>query len=144
MIVITVRSATKEGDENVDRKNYECGPHEAFADGIESVGKSEMKKDDGRPHDRNRNGMAQCVEQAKTHAFAPATLHARDIGDGSEVVVVETMTQSEEGAGDESEFKGRRHRHLLGYGCRLLPARRHFLFVEGRHLVFLVIEFVLI
>jgi hypothetical protein len=42
------------------------------------------------------------------------------------MIVVEAMAQPEESAGDKSEFKGGRHRHLLGYGCRLLPARRLF------------------
>jgi len=50
-----------------------------------------MQKDDRCPKDRYRNGMAECVEQAKSHAFAPGALHARDIGNGSEMVVIEAV-----------------------------------------------------
>jgi len=91
MIVCTVRPATKESDEDVDCKDNESSPHQTFADSIEAVGKSEMQKDGGGSKDRNRNGMAECIEQAKSHAFAPGSLHARDIGNGSEVIVVEAV-----------------------------------------------------
>jgi hypothetical protein len=41
-----VRPATKEGDEDVNRKDDERGADKAFADGIEVMGKSQVQKDD--------------------------------------------------------------------------------------------------
>ena len=53
--------------------------------------------------------MAEGVEEAEAHAFAPGALDGGDVGDGGEVVVVEAVTEAEEGAGEESEFEARRH-----------------------------------
>lgn len=100
------RSATKEGDEDVDGKDNERGAYESFADGIEVVGKSEMQKDNRSPQDCDRDGVSERIKQPKPHSLTPGALHTSDVRDGSEVVVVEAVTQPEQGAGDESEFKG--------------------------------------
>ena len=99
-----------------------------------------MQQNDGGAEESHGEGVAEGVEKAETHAFAPGALDAGDVGDGGEVVVVEAVAQAEQGAGEESEFECRRHCCYLGYrqqGCvgevewRLVLLRGQDGFVEG-------------
>jgi hypothetical protein len=55
--------------------------------------------------------MAEGVQKSKLHALTPTALYARNIGDRCQVVVVESMTKAQQGAGKQSEFE--RGGHLL-------------------------------
>ncbi len=107
--------ATEKADEDVDGEDDEGGSDEALADGVHVVREGEVKEDDGGAEKSDGEGVAEGVEKAETHAFAPSALDAGDVGDGGEVVVVEAVAQAEQGAGEESEFECRRHCCYLGY-----------------------------
>jgi len=115
--------AAEEGNQDIDGEDDEGSADQAFADGIEGARDAEVEEDNCAAEHRDGDGVAERVEQAEPHAFAPRTLHTGDVSDGGKVVVVEAVTQPEKSAGYESEFERRRHRHLLGYGCRPLAAR---------------------
>src|SRR5215469_3220165 len=68
-----------------------------------------MEKDNGCSEDGYGEGVAESVEQAEAHAFAPGALDTGDVGDGGEVVVVEAVAESQKGAGEQSEFERGRH-----------------------------------
>ena len=74
-----------------------------------------MKEDDGGAENGDGEGVAESVEEAEAHAFAPGALDAGDVGDGGEVVVVEAVAQAEESTGEKSEFERGRHCCSLGY-----------------------------
>ena len=94
-----------EGGEDVDGEGDEGGAHKAFADGIEVLGEGEVEEDDGDAEDGDGEGVAEGVEQAEAHAFAPAALDAGDVGDGGEMVVVEAVAEAQQEAGKESELE---------------------------------------
>lgn len=109
VVVMVPWFAAEEGDEDVDTESDECGADESLADGVHVLGEADVEEDDGGSEDGDGEGVAEGVEEAEAHAFAPSTLDGGDVGDGGEVVVVEAMTESEEGAGEEGEFEARRH-----------------------------------
>lgn len=109
VVVMVLRFAAEEGDENVDAESDESGSDESLADGVHVLGEADVEEDDGGSEDGDGEGVAECIEEAEAHAFAPGALDGGDVGDGGEVVVVEAMTEAEEGAGEESEFEARRH-----------------------------------
>lgn len=102
------------GDCDVEGEQDEGGADETLADGVHAGGQGEMEGDDGDAEDGDGEGVAEGVEQAEAHAFAPAALDAGDVGDGGEVIVVEAMAQAEQSAGDESQLK--RVGHGVGKG----------------------------
>ncbi len=97
--------AAEEADKDVDGQDDEGGSDEALADGVHVVRKGEVKEDDGSAEESDGEGVAEGVEEAETHSFAPGALDAGDVGDGGEVVVVEAVAEAEEGAGEEGEFE---------------------------------------
>jgi len=110
-----IRFAAEKADEDVDGEDDEGGSDETLADGVHAARKGEVKEDDGSGEESDGESMAECVEEAEPHTFPPGALNAGDVGDGGEVVVVETVTKAQEGAGEKGEFKRRRHCCLLGY-----------------------------
>ena len=108
-MVMVLRVAAQEGDEDVDGEGDEGGSDEALADGVQMLGQAEVEEDNGGSEDRDGEGVAEGVEEAEAHAFSPGALDGGDVGDGGEVVVVEAVTKAEQGAGEESEFELRRH-----------------------------------
>ena len=112
--------ATEEADEDVDGEDDEGGSDEALADGVHVVRKGEVKEDDGGAEESDGERVAESVEEAEAHSFSPGALDAGDVGDGGEVVIVETVAEAEEGAGEEGEFERGGHRCSLKYreeGC---------------------------
>lgn len=109
VVVAVVGFATEEGDEDVDGEGDEGGSDEPLADGVHVLGQAEVEEDDGGSEDGYGEGVAECVEEAEAHAFSPGALDGGDVRDGGEVVVIEAVTEAEQGAGEESEFEARRH-----------------------------------
>ena len=68
-----------------------------------------FEEDDGGAEDGDGEGVAEGVEEAEAHGFAPVALEAGDVGDGGEVIVVEAVAKAQEGAGEEREFQLGRH-----------------------------------
>ena len=56
--------------------------------------KRELEDDYGAAKDGNGRRMPQGVEQTQSHAMPAVILHAGDIGNGGDVVVVETVMKS--------------------------------------------------
>ncbi len=107
-------AVTEPGDGDVDREEDEGGADEALADGIEAGRNGEVKGDDTDAERGDGEGVAEGVEQAEAHAFAPVALNAGDVRDGGEVVVVEAMAQTEQGAGEKGELEGVGHGQSKG------------------------------
>ena len=84
-----------------------------------------MKEDDGGAEQRDSKRVAESVEQAELHAFAPVALDAGDVGDGGEVIVVEAVAEAEEEAGEKCELERGRHAgskvRCAAMGCKRLP-----------------------
>jgi hypothetical protein len=103
VVVMVSRFAVEEGDEDVDAESDESCSDKSLADGVHVLGEADVEEDDGGSEDGDGEGVAECVEEA------PGALDGGDVGDSGEVVVVEAVTEAEEGAGEESEFEARRH-----------------------------------
>jgi len=97
--------AAQEADEDVDSEDDEGRSDETLADGVHVRRKAEVKEDDGGSEDGDGKGVAKGVEEAEAHGVAPVALDTCDVGDGGEMVVVEAVAETKEGAGDESEFE---------------------------------------
>jgi len=109
VVVMVLRFAAEEGDENVDAESDESGSDESLSDGVHVLGEADVEEDDGGSEDGDGEGVTEGVEEAEAHAFSPGALDGGDVGDCSQVVVVEAVTEAEEGAGEEGEFEARRH-----------------------------------
>jgi hypothetical protein len=96
--------AANEGDENIDGKDNEGSPDKPLANGVQMPGQGQMQKDDGGAEDSYRQSMPKGIEQSKLHPFLPGTLHAGNVGDGSQMIVVKSMAQAKEQAGDQCKF----------------------------------------
>lgn len=118
-----VHSAPRKGTEDIDGEKNQRRTYEAFTDSVEMVGKAEVQKDDHCAKHRNHHGMAECVEQTEPHPFAPGALHAGDVGNGRQVVVIEAVAQPKQRAGEQGEFERGRHKLLVGYGVLTAAAR---------------------
>ncbi len=103
------RLAAKEHDENVDGEDDEGGTDQPLADGVHMRWKGKMKEDDSRTENGDGERVAEGIEQAKPHAFAPVALNAGDIGDCGQMVVVESVAQAKEKTGDKCKLKRGRH-----------------------------------
>ena len=101
--------AAKEHNENVDGENDEGSSDQALADSVHVRREGEVKEDDGGAEDGDGEGVAESIEQAKSHAFAPVALNAGDIGDRGQMIVVESVAQAKEKTGDECKLKRGRH-----------------------------------
>ena len=69
----------------------------------------------GAAQRRHRCCVAQGIEQAQPHAPPAIGLHAGDVGDGGNMVVIEPVTKPEDRSRDKGELKaieGRGHGHL--------------------------------
>ena len=64
-----------------------------------------MEEDDGGAEEGDGEGVAEGVEEAEAHTLAPAALDAGDVCDRGEVVVVEAMAKTEQGAGEQGELE---------------------------------------
>jgi hypothetical protein len=95
MVVGFAGFAAEEADEDIHGENDEGGSDEALADGVHMVGKRDVKEDYGSAEDGDGEGVAESVEEAETHTFSPGALDAGDVGNGGEVVVVETVAEAE-------------------------------------------------
>ena len=106
--------AAEEADEDVDGEDDEGRADETFAYDVHVAGQPDVKEDDSGAEDGDGEGVAEGVEEAEAHAFFPGALDAGDVGDGGQVVVVEAVTEAEEGAGEEGEFERGGH-PFIGY-----------------------------
>ncbi|MCU1224367.1 MAG: hypothetical protein JWQ42_2460 [Edaphobacter sp.] len=97
--------AAQEADEDIDGEEDEGRSDEALADGVHVRREAEVEEDDGGAEDGDGEGVAEGVEEAEAHGVAPVALDAGDVGDGGEVVVVEAVAETKEGAGDQGEFE---------------------------------------
>ena len=95
----------KKADEDINGQNNKGRADQALADAIQVPGHGKVQEDDGRTENGHGQRMAQRIEQAELHAFAPISLHAGNVGDRGEMVVIEPMAKAEEDAGDQCEFE---------------------------------------
>ena len=49
--------------------------------------------------------MAEGIGESEPHGSRGALLHAGDIGDGRDVVIVEAVAEAKDGAGEQREFE---------------------------------------
>jgi len=97
--------APKECNEYVNGQDDKGSADQALADAIQVPGHGKVQEDDGRAENGHGQRVAQRIEQAELHAFAPISLHAGNVGDRGEMVVIEPMAKAEEDAGDQCEFE---------------------------------------
>ena len=101
---------TPQREQDIDREDDQGRADETLAHGLNAGWNGKMKRDDGDAEGGHRERVSESVEQAETHALAPAAPHTGDVRDSGEVVVVEAVAQAQQQAGDEREFKRRGHR----------------------------------
>ena len=65
----------------------------------------QLKQDDHTAQQRNRRGVTESIEKPQLHACRRLLLHARDVGNCSDVVVVEPMAETQDDAGNQSDFQ---------------------------------------
>ena len=90
------RVAVEKRSQNVDAKDQQSQSHQSLGDPIDAMRQRELKDDDGAAQHTHHCRVSQRVEQTKPHT-APATgLHTGDVGDGGNVVIVESVTEAKD------------------------------------------------
>src|SRR5450755_3153496 len=91
------RVAGEQRSQNIDAENEQGEPDQALGDAIDAMRQRELKHDDYASEGRYRGGVSQGIEQTEAHPSPAIGLNAGDVGDGRDVVVVEAMTEPEDG-----------------------------------------------
>src|SRR5579859_2997976 len=100
----------EEHTENVDSQNHESKANHSFRNAVHSVRQRQLEEDHGASQKRNSGGVSQGIQQAEVHGPSRRILHAGDIGNGGDVVVVKTMAKTKDGRREQSELQtGRSH-----------------------------------
>ena len=91
--------------QNIDPQDQQSESHQALGDAIHAARQGKLKHDDGAAQHGHHGGMSQGVEQSKAHAAPAVGLHAGDVGDGGDVVVVESVMKPEDRRRKKRELK---------------------------------------
>jgi hypothetical protein len=96
---------SQERPQDVHGQDDQCRPNDALADRIHPSGQRQVQGDHENAENGDREGMPKGIEEPETHPLSPTALHACDIRDRREMVVVEPMPQPQQSAGEEGEME---------------------------------------
>ena len=97
--------ASKEGDHDIQRENDQRSAYKAFANGVHAFGKAKVEKDDRTPKKSDGKSVSEGIQQPKLHTLAPGALNAGNVRNCSQMIVVESMSQTEQRTGQQGEFE---------------------------------------
>jgi hypothetical protein len=99
--------------DHADAQRNKRDTDQSLRPGVELIWQGDVQHDHCRAQRNNRQSVAESVGHSQPHAFLPRGLHGCNVGDCREMVVVKPMAQTEQRAGEKSEFELPVHAFVL-------------------------------
>ena len=92
--------ATQTAVDDLHRQGDEGDAYQALTENVEMCWQRQVQKDDRGTERRDRECMPKRIQQAQPHTLPPPPLHARDIRDSGQVIVIEAVPKTQQCAGE--------------------------------------------
>ena len=91
-----MRRGPEECPEYVNSQHQQSDPHQAFRPTIAGRRQRQAEHDSGRSQHGHGGRVARDIKQAVAHCVPGLALHAADVGDGRDVVVVKPVAEAKD------------------------------------------------